>query len=105
MKRLISAIAVSLLLSLTAFAKEADYTIVKDLQFRPAVSSECLLDVAYVPGKAERPVIVWFHGGGLTKGKHSCPKALKTEEGGFNHSQMSIPSHPLFIKWIKAREK
>lgn len=73
-------IALFLFCSLALSAKPSDYSTVNDIKFRPAVSEECLLDVAYVPGRTDRPVIVWFHGGGLTKGHKSCPEALKKED-------------------------
>lgn len=40
------------------------------------LAEKCLLDVAYEKGGHDRPVIVWFHGGGLTSGNRSCPAAL-----------------------------
>lgn len=61
-------------------AKESDYAKESGILFRPGVSDKCLLDVAYVPGGLDRPVIVWFHGGGLTGGRKSCPEALMKED-------------------------
>lgn len=69
-----------LLYSLSLCAEQADYSIAKDIKFRPTVSDECVLDVAYVPGRTNRPVIVWFHGGGLKNGHKVCPAALMTED-------------------------
>ena len=41
--------------------------------------SQCRLDV-FVPVDAEKlPVLIWFHGGGLTEGKKDVPKFLKRE--------------------------
>ena len=41
--------------------------------------SQCRLDV-FVPVDAERlPVLIWFHGGGLTGGQKDVPKFLKQE--------------------------
>ena len=40
----------------------------------------CRLDVAYEKGAQRRPVIVWFHGGGLTSGHLSVPETL-TRDG------------------------
>lgn len=72
--------ALFFLCSLTLAAKQSDYSKVKDIKFRTAVSEECVLDVAYVPGLTNRPVIVWFHGGGLTGGHKQCPAALMKED-------------------------
>ena len=36
----------------------------------------CRIDVAYQEGAEGKPVIVWFHGGGLTKGSKTVPKSL-----------------------------
>lgn len=72
--------ALFLLCSLTLAAKQSEYSKVENIKFRPTVSEECLLDVAYVPGRTERPVIVWFHGGGLTGGRKQCPAPLMKED-------------------------
>ena len=40
----------------------------------------CRLDLAYEEGAKDRPVIVWFHGGGLTSGKRFVPQIL-TRDG------------------------
>lgn len=37
----------------------------------------CRLDVYYPEGVKNAPVVVWFHGGGLTGGKRYIPKELK----------------------------
>lgn len=39
----------------------------------------CLLDVYYPEEQKKVPVIVWFHGGGLTAGKREIPEALKNK--------------------------
>lgn len=36
----------------------------------------CTLDVAYTKGVSDAPVVVWFHGGGLTGGKKQVPETL-----------------------------
>ena len=44
---------------------------------RDAYSDEmCRLDVAFERGGKDRPVIVWFHGGGLTSGHREVPQTL-----------------------------
>ena len=39
----------------------------------------CALDIHYPQGGKNLPVIVWFHGGGLTEGKRFIPEELKNE--------------------------
>jgi acetyl esterase/lipase len=39
----------------------------------------CFLDVYYPEVKTKVPVIVWFHGGGLTAGVREIPEALKNK--------------------------
>ncbi|QCX37435.1 alpha/beta hydrolase [Aureibaculum algae] len=38
---------------------------------------KCLLDIYYPKSKKKVPVIIWFHGGGLTSGNKEIPEALK----------------------------
>ncbi|MEY3737721.1 MAG: hypothetical protein RL544_499 [Bacteroidota bacterium] len=40
------------------------------------IKEQCLLDIYKPIGKTKAPVIVWFHGGGLTGGTKSIPKEL-----------------------------
>ena len=40
----------------------------------------CKLDVSYVKKASDRPVIVWFHGGGLTGGAKHTPEALLAQD-------------------------
>ena len=40
------------------------------------IDSQCTLDVYYPENKKDFATIIWFHGGGLTKGKKQIPKAL-----------------------------
>ena len=45
-----------------------------------AITQErCALDIHYPTGGKNLPVIVWFHGGGLTEGKRFIPEELKNE--------------------------
>lgn len=39
----------------------------------------CVLDVYYPKRKKDVPVVVWFHGGGLTGGKPTIPDGLKRQ--------------------------
>lgn len=58
------------------YAQEYD----KDIHYRTDgdeyVEKMCRLDVAYEKGGQDRPVIVWFHGGGLTGGWRHIPEVL-----------------------------
>ena len=42
--------------------------------------SRCKLDVYYQQEKSGTPVVVWFHGGGLTGGEKFIPEELKNED-------------------------
>ncbi|MFN7735564.1 MAG: alpha/beta hydrolase [Pirellula sp.] len=42
-------------------------------------SERCLLDVYYPKNLRDAPVVVWFHGGGLTGGERSIPEGLKNK--------------------------
>lgn len=44
-----------------------------------AIRELCALDIHYPDGGNDLPVIVWFHGGGLTEGKRFVPAELKNE--------------------------
>lgn len=62
----------------------AGYKISEDILYKgstDAYSNEmCILNVASPQqlGEGKHPVIVWFHGGGLTSGRRECPAALQT---------------------------
>lgn len=77
MKKILLMLA-AVLLSLSAFA--GNYRYDKEILYkgRPDAYTEkmCRLDVAYEKGSEGRPVIVWFHGGGLTGGWRHIPEAL-----------------------------
>jgi acetyl esterase/lipase len=40
------------------------------------IASQCVLDIYYPKNTKNFATIVWFHGGGLTKGEKAIPKAL-----------------------------
>lgn len=77
MKKLIL-LFTALILTLSAFAR--DYSYEKEILYRGApdayTEKMCRLDIAYEPGQQGRPVIIWFHGGGLTQGWRHIPEAL-----------------------------
>lgn len=57
--------------------KEIVYTSSND----PYAMDRCKLDVYYSPDVKESPVVIWFHGGGLTGGEKFIPEELK--ESGY----------------------
>lgn len=77
MKRIVFLLA-AVLISLSAFARNYEYD--KEILYKgkPDAYTEkmCRLDVAYEKGAEGRPVIVWFHGGGLTGGWRHIPETL-----------------------------
>ena len=59
----------------------ADYRFERDILYRTDASGDyarrmCRLDVACPPDAEDEPVVVWFHGGGLTGGKRAVPEGL-----------------------------
>ena len=68
----------AVLISLSAFARNYEYD--KEILYKgkPDAYTEkmCRLDVAYEKGSEGCPVIVWFHGGGLTSGWRHIPETL-----------------------------
>ena len=77
MKRLL-ALALSLCAAFTMWA--GDHVRQTDILYKgtPDAYTEkmCRLDVAYEEGAEGRPVIVWFHSGGLTSGWRHIPETL-----------------------------
>lgn len=77
MKRIIL-IALALVMSIGTYARNYKYD--KEILYKgtPDAYTEkmCRLDVAYEEGAEGRPVIVWFHGGGLTGGWRHIPETL-----------------------------
>jgi acetyl esterase/lipase len=51
-----------------------------NISYRPSSSSNvdtsCLLNISYYPNRDNLPVILWFHGGGLTSGTRELPGEL-----------------------------
>lgn len=86
MKRFLLLLVVAVSYSMT-FAqfnqRRYDYATEKDIVYRAEddyAEKMCRMDVAYPQGVEEgRPVIVWFHGGGLTGGWRHIPHELLRE--------------------------
>lgn len=74
-----------LLITSISFGQELSYKTVENISYYPDITSgltdyqkaQCRLDIYYPEGKKDVPVIVWFHGGGLTGGGKEIPQALK----------------------------
>ncbi len=62
-------------------ARSFSYRTVENLPYRSSgdayAMERCLLDVYYPEDETVCPVVVWFHGGGLTSGHKSIPDKLK----------------------------
>ena len=74
-------LAILLWLALCAPLGAQAYRHENEIAYRPdggteEMLSRCRLDVSFVEGGQDRPVIVWFHGGGPTGGKKRTPKEL-----------------------------
>lgn len=58
------------------------YSFQRDINYRGGSESDeymsamCKLDIAHVAQSTGKPVIVWFHGGGLTGGRREIPQEL-----------------------------
>lgn len=62
-----------------AYSQEHQYKTEKDIIYRSVddyAPKMCRMDIAYPEGAEARPVIVWFHGGGLTGGWRHIPQEL-----------------------------
>lgn len=78
MKRLLI-LALALLTILPASAQKYKHD--RGISYRDEeISPRCRLDVSYVKKAEDRPVIVWFHGGGLTGGQKHTPQELLTKD-------------------------
>ena len=73
-----------LLVWLAVRAIAADYSYERNVLYRGNTGDEyaskmCRLDIAYQPDVQNAPVVVWFHGGGLTGGSREIPSGLLTD--------------------------
>lgn len=67
---------------ISAFVVEArDFEVKKGVPYRPG-AERCVMDIYYPANETggSLPVVVWFHGGGLTGGHWEIPEELKTGE-------------------------
>jgi acetyl esterase/lipase len=89
MKKIFSALISLLLCAAASVAQPAepersakpDFLTAADLSYRTSgeqyAMERCLLDVYYPENATGLPVVVWFHGGGLTGGSKFIPEQLK----------------------------
>ena len=73
-----------LLVWFAMMAIAADYSYDRNVPYRGNTGDEyaskmCRLDIAYQPDVQNAPVVVWFHGGGLTGGSREIPSGLLTD--------------------------
>ena len=76
MKRILL-LAVALVASVALYAQE--YKFSREINYRTDdeyATKMCRVDIAAPEGAKDAPVIVWFHGGGLTGGKKQIPQAI-----------------------------
>ncbi len=87
MKKMIKYTCLLFFVSITLLAKaqnSSNYEVIKNVPYysqsirdtNSYIKEQCLLDIYKPIGKTNTPVIVWFHGGGLTGGTKSIPKEL-----------------------------
>lgn len=88
---LVGSVTLSVLLLLGALCEaqersgKSTYKIDESLPYRDGTlldsyqQEKCLLDVYYPIDRKDAPVVVWFHGGGLTSGDRSIPKGLRDQ--------------------------
>ena len=87
MKKMIKNICLLFFVCVTLSAKaqnSSNYEVIKNVPYYPEsirdtnsyIKEQCLLDIYKPIGKTNTPVIVWFHGGGLTFGTKDIPKEL-----------------------------
>ena len=73
-----------LLVWFAVMAIVANYSYDRNVPYRGNTGDEyaskmCRLDIAYQPDVQNAPVVVWFHGGGLTGGSREIPSGLLTD--------------------------
>ncbi len=73
-------ILLGLCLARPAFTQK-NYRLEENIPYRttgdPYTLERCKLDVYYPESEKDRPVVVWFHGGGLSGGEKFIPDELK----------------------------
>lgn len=67
------------------YAQEIRYETIENISYVNEVASDyakvqCKLDIHYPTSGEDKPIVLWFHGGGLTGGKKEIPTFLKEKE-------------------------
>lgn len=61
----------------------SDEVITSNIQYKNGkdtyIKERCKLDICYDKRKKNSPVVVWYHGGGLTSGQKEIPELLKKQ--------------------------
>lgn len=81
---LIKRLTLVVFVSVSAMAQKTEYALEKDISYyaspQDAYARErCVIDLYYPKNIKNYPVVVWFHGGGLTGGAKEIPEALKNK--------------------------
>ena len=80
MKTIFTLVSLFLTALLSAQPQQAGYNTVRDISYTDSddayAREHCKLDVYYPENLSDCPVVVWFHGGGLTGGSKELPAKL-----------------------------
>ncbi|MFC2090046.1 alpha/beta hydrolase [Bacteroidota bacterium] len=82
MKKILISISFAFLF-LTVVAGQTDFSVSRDVSYKTGDSytiERCILDIRYPDKQGAFPVVIWFHGGGLTGGNKYFPKELLEED-------------------------
>lgn len=76
-------LAFALLMSVMLRAQENGYKLVNDISYTTSTDGyaqeRCKLDIYYPVKLKDCPVVIWFHGGGLTSGNKFVPQSLMND--------------------------
>lgn len=106
MKKLLLCV-MAMLTASVAFAQQsqrqaANYLTVANILYTDSKDSysleRCMLDVYYPEDRTGCPVVVWFHGGGLTSGNKYIPEQLK------NSGYVVVAANYRFMSKVDVRE-
>ena len=98
-----------LLFGIHAFAQDGKYETLLNIPYYSEsvnqsdkyISERCVLDIYYPKNKTDFPMVVWFHGGGLSGGNKYMPENLR-EEGicivAVNYRLHPEVSSPVYIE-------